>query len=259
MNDSDPSKNGRLIGQFAMIPLWVERRLRGESVALHVYVRLVVKYADREGHAHPKREMLAADLGYSVKTVERALQVLRDRGVLQTTKRRDLSGYICGNDYELITVEADSPIPNGGLSDTTVAQDSKATSESLRTSQSDTTVAQDHPKGHQSRLGVPPKRHLSPSLSDTRVAAEKITRSSTTTYVRTTPLTPLAGGLHITKRDLRDAERIRNTLGGCRHDPRCPNHDECITRIAWMRRREQVTTAEQLAAEETKLAGAARS
>lgn len=237
----DPSDTGNpSIGQFAMIPLWVERRLRGESVALHVWVRLAVKYADREGRAYPKQESLAADLGCSVKTIQRALDVLRDKGVVRTKQLHDAAGYVSGLDYELITIEANSkPLK-------------------------DTTVLQDKPKGHHSPSGPPPERrhspsgpppegHLSPRLKDTGVPAEKKTRSSTTIYVRT-PLTPLAGGLRITKRDLRDAARVRTTWGGCRHDPRCSGYDECLTRIAWMRRREQVTTAEQLAAEETELA-----
>lgn len=247
----DPSDTGNpSIGQFAMIPLWVERRLRGESVALHVWVRLAVKYADREGRAYPKQETLAADLGCSLATLERALAVLRDRRVLRTTKLRDSSGYVSGCRYDLITIEAKSlPVTGEGQEHLPVTGEGQ---EHLPV----TSEGQDSPTRHHRGSGTPPNPQKRTRLTLTSEGAEKKTRSSTTIYVRT-PLTPLAGGLRITKRDLRDAARVRTTWGGCRHDPRCSSYDECLTRIAWMRRREQVTTAEQLAAEETELAEAA--
>lgn len=51
-----------------------------------------------------------------------------------------------------------------------------------------------------------------------------------------TPLTPLKGGaapVRITRKDLKEAEQVRNrSWGGCRHDPPCPDTAACIAKLA---------------------------
>lgn len=47
-----------------------------------------------------------------------------------------------------------------------------------------------------------------------------------------TPLTPLTGGIRVTRQDRKHAEEIRRMRFGCPHDPRCERHHDCIEAIA---------------------------
>lgn len=120
------------LGQFGAVPVRVLRRLRGEHVAAHLYAWIAGRYANSEGKAWPKRETLAHDIGVSVKSIERALEVLRSKGLVETTRRHHpATGHVIGLDYELVY----TTLPDDGQSDTGDVQADPA--------QSDTDVAQD--------------------------------------------------------------------------------------------------------------------
>jgi len=82
------------------------QRVLNEPAAILLYAWLDARYANRAGVAWPKRDRLAADLHCSVKTIERAIDTLRRAGALTSTQRRQPgTGFVVGNDYELIRVE----------------------------------------------------------------------------------------------------------------------------------------------------------
>jgi DNA-binding transcriptional ArsR family regulator len=57
-----------------------------DSTALRVYLALAA-YADKQGKCFPSNGTLAAALGLSVPTVERALRILRRRGLIASHSR----------------------------------------------------------------------------------------------------------------------------------------------------------------------------
>lgn len=59
-----------------------------------------------------------------------------------------------------------------------------------------------------------------------------------------TPQTPLAGG-RLLKRELRQAQKIRDLEFGCRHEPRCPNQHACLEAIVRHRLRPPETERSQ--------------
>lgn len=100
-----PSKSLRAqMGPFVLIPVWVLERCQ-DPRALRLY-GFLAKYANREGRAWPTRQQLAADMGISVPTVTRLLTVLREIGVLKTTRRhRSSDGAVVGLDFLVMQVE----------------------------------------------------------------------------------------------------------------------------------------------------------
>jgi Helix-turn-helix domain len=83
---------------------WALERLAGESQAAHLYGWLAARYGHPQNAEHPTRLQLAQDMGISVRAVQRAINVLRQRGILKTTSRRQPgTGYVIGTTYALVT------------------------------------------------------------------------------------------------------------------------------------------------------------
>lgn len=55
------------------------------------------------------------------------------------------------------------------------------------------------------------------------------------------PVVPLKGG-RVTRRELQEAERVRNLQMGCRHDPRCENVDACLRLMVHERRQRKAAS-----------------
>jgi DNA-binding MarR family transcriptional regulator len=221
-------------GQFVMIPFWVQERLRDEHAAYHLYGRLR-RYANGDGHAYPKRETLADDLGISVRTVQRLIDILRDRGVIRTARRYNASGWVSGLTYHLTETEADAAAFEKPKKLPRTANPPKGQiwhSGKNRPKNADFPECQIWPFGvvQSAKFGTA-KEELDPE-------------------VRTTPLTPLSGGNAApTKRELRAATTIRNTQLGCRHSPHCQNAQECHIRIVLETREREREAFQRVAAE----------
>lgn len=86
---------------FSMVPVWVLERC--SSQAVHVYAFLM-KHANRERRAWPKTELLATEMGKSLRTVERAIAELRTRGAIQTQRRHAKNGAVLGLDFVLMQI-----------------------------------------------------------------------------------------------------------------------------------------------------------
>jgi len=93
-----------------MMPTWVQDRLVGEHVAQAVYLRIRRFWSADQGRAWPTREELATAEQLSLRSVQRAINVLRNAGVVVTRSRRDKAGYVIGLDYFLPT-EREAPLP----------------------------------------------------------------------------------------------------------------------------------------------------
>lgn len=92
---------------FAMVPTWVLERC--SSQAVHIYA-LLMRRANRDRRAWPKTELLAAEMGKSLRTVERAIAELRKAGAIETTRRHGQNGWVLGLDFVLIQVDPVSAI-----------------------------------------------------------------------------------------------------------------------------------------------------
>jgi helix-turn-helix protein len=93
------------IGQYTIVPKWVQRRLKKEPFALQVYAWLGT-YANRDAEAWPKRERLAGDLEVSVRSIGRALETLRALGCIETKLRHNpANGAVIGMMFTLRQVE----------------------------------------------------------------------------------------------------------------------------------------------------------
>lgn len=88
------------IGPFAFVPVWVLHvGLTGNELAVYVSLR---SFADRAtGKAYPYVKTIADRAGVSKKTAERAISVLRDKGLVTTTRRHRDDGSLAGCDYLL--------------------------------------------------------------------------------------------------------------------------------------------------------------
>src|SRR5262249_58181157 len=82
-----------------MMPTWVQDRLVGEHVAQAVYLRIRRFWSADQGRAWPTREELATAEQLSLRSVQRAINVLRNAGVVVTRSRRDKAGYVIGLEY----------------------------------------------------------------------------------------------------------------------------------------------------------------
>src|SRR5262249_62009195 len=96
-----------------MMPTWVQDRLVGEHVAQAVYLRIRRFWSADQGRAWPTREELATAEQLSLRSVQRAINVLRNAGVVVTRSRRDKAGYVIGFGYFLPT-ERGGPLPRPG-------------------------------------------------------------------------------------------------------------------------------------------------
>ncbi|MGH3985714.1 MAG: helix-turn-helix domain-containing protein [Pseudonocardiaceae bacterium] len=90
----------RMRTSFAMIPGWVITRVTS-GIALRIYTHLAWKYADTERHAFPSEQRLAEELGCGLRTVQRALTILRDQDALIVTRSRKSDGHYGRNVYRL--------------------------------------------------------------------------------------------------------------------------------------------------------------
>ena len=73
-------------GRYGVVPLWLIQRSDLSARAIRVFAALAT-YASRDGQCWPSRERLAADTGYSVATVQRALAELVRIGAVTMTRR----------------------------------------------------------------------------------------------------------------------------------------------------------------------------
>lgn len=72
--------------QFVAIPTEVLESLRGDPRLAYIYM-ILASYADKQGACWPHQETLAEKADCSLATVKRALSSLKDRGLIEATKR----------------------------------------------------------------------------------------------------------------------------------------------------------------------------
>lgn len=98
------------IGRYAILPEWL-LDAGVSSHAIRLFGLLAAKYADREGSCHPGRQALAAQMGVSVDTIDRAGKELVKAGALVISERWDAAGDRATNSYMLCF------LPPGGRTD----------------------------------------------------------------------------------------------------------------------------------------------
>ncbi len=102
----DAGKNAELrgvvttqTGPWAMVPVWIlNEGLTGAELAVYVALR---SFADRVGDAHPHVKTIAQRGGVAERTAERAIAVLRRKGLIETTRRYAEDGSVKGCDYHI--------------------------------------------------------------------------------------------------------------------------------------------------------------
>lgn len=87
------------IGAFVMLPTFVLDCCR-DANAIHVYA-IIARHINRERQAWPGQERIAEQMGASLRTVQRGLEVLKAAKVLSTQPRRE-NGVIVGTVYTLL-------------------------------------------------------------------------------------------------------------------------------------------------------------
>lgn len=84
---------------FSIVPEWLlTAEVSANAVRLY---GLLVRYADKEGHAHPSRRTLGKRIHVSPDTIDRALKELVAIGAVEVEHRRDESGDLTSNAYIL--------------------------------------------------------------------------------------------------------------------------------------------------------------
>ncbi len=84
---------------FAVVPEWLlDADVSDRAVRLY---GILVRYADREGHAHPSRKTIALRLRCSTPSVDRALKELVTAGALVVHRRQHPNGDWDVNEYVL--------------------------------------------------------------------------------------------------------------------------------------------------------------
>lgn len=129
------------VGPFGIVPLWFLKRVVADSGAVHLYAWLDARYGRRDGPAWPTRERLAADLGVSVKWVERKIEVLRKAEALLTERRRRDDGAVLGLEYTLVQVNPAEQKPQGDTDVALHGQQQGDTDDAIASVLSDTHVA----------------------------------------------------------------------------------------------------------------------
>lgn len=90
----------RMRTKFAMVPTWVYTQVT-DAATLRLYVHLSGEYCDEDRYCFPSEERLAEELGYSERTIRRAIKALRDVEALVVHRSRKTSGHWGRNSYTL--------------------------------------------------------------------------------------------------------------------------------------------------------------
>lgn len=85
---------------FAQVPGWVIERVT-DAIDLRIYTHLAWKHSDKDRYCFPSEEKIAEDLGYGVRTVQRAIQRMRAVGALRVVRTRKPDGHWGRNAYLL--------------------------------------------------------------------------------------------------------------------------------------------------------------
>jgi len=96
-------------GPFAMVPIWVLNvGLKGAELAVYVALR---SFADRGRRAHPRVRTIAQRAGVNQRTAERAIDRMRDLGLITTERIYREDGGVAGCNYSLrdAPITADPP------------------------------------------------------------------------------------------------------------------------------------------------------
>lgn len=116
-NNVEPDETGGRItsqvGPWAMVPVWVLKHLKAGDIAVYVALR---SFADQDGAAYPRQKVIAERAGMSESATKRAIQRMRDKGLLTSTHRYREDGSISGCDYLLTDLEPveNHPVLSGG-------------------------------------------------------------------------------------------------------------------------------------------------
>jgi hypothetical protein len=89
------------VGPLAVVPLRLLVAAGVSDRAVRLFGLLSAKYCDRDGICWPSRKTLAADLGVSTDSVDRALAELTSAGFVAVSRRRLPSGDLTSNRYQL--------------------------------------------------------------------------------------------------------------------------------------------------------------
>jgi len=101
MNESDqPVQITSEIGPWAMVPIWVlDKKLSGGELATYVALR---SFADRTNNARPYTRTIALRANVSQRTAERAIDRLRELGMIITQRKHRPDGSIAGLSFHLV-------------------------------------------------------------------------------------------------------------------------------------------------------------
>lgn len=112
-------------GPCAIVPLWLIRAADLSNRALRLYSLIAAEYADYvTGNAWPSRRTLAKALGTSPKSIDRALDELKQRGALTVEPRYDQQGQT-SNMYRVLRVD---PSPSSVVTRGVVTDDQRPSS-----------------------------------------------------------------------------------------------------------------------------------
>lgn len=108
----------KAVSGFAVIPRWIQRHESLSGEAKLVYIALTSRI-DEDGKCNPGHKLLAKEASCSVSTVKRALEELRDLGVVSWTATRRDSGARSSNSYTVLSspptkprIAASDPVDN---------------------------------------------------------------------------------------------------------------------------------------------------
>jgi Helix-turn-helix domain len=100
MDQAGDVMTARMRTKFALVPEWVYTRVT-DGTALRIYIHLACKYCDADRYCFPSEALIAQELGYGVRTVERALKTLRATDALLVHRSRKTGGHWGRNAYTL--------------------------------------------------------------------------------------------------------------------------------------------------------------
>lgn len=102
------------IGRYGIMPEWLLREVQN-GTAIRLFGLLAAAYADREGSCWPSRTRLAADLGASKDTVDRAISDLEAAGALEIEHRIGADGAYTSNLYRLVFTQPEPRQTGAGV------------------------------------------------------------------------------------------------------------------------------------------------
>lgn len=228
------------VGQFAIVPTWL--LVSGVSDrAVRLFAYLAGKYADyNTREARPSRRMLAADLGCSLSSADRAIDELTHVGALTVEQRQAANGDFISNIYKI-----------------RIATPEGQRQEEPRIDPGSEIRVQGAPAPTTKTEGGVYSPVTTPLVTGEQGVYSPVNRAlvtgdyteeiiPTTSDQERTPPNPLAGGTfgRVSTRKPSKAEHdwasrvLATSRDGCPHDPTCDTRAKCIGKLVAFQRQQ---------------------